>query len=226
MGIVFLYSALLGLFVFGLMAWDMRSAYAAARDLREKLLANLEGVSVDQRRSLVSDLSQALPGIPGLARSTLALALLLILGITVFHLVTFGGPGFAPGESGKLVHDLAMLLGSAVTSVAAFYFGGRAVQEGAAGATTQPKAPPSASASITKVTPDHGATGTEVIITGTGFGQSPGQVRFANVDAPAATWTETSIKTKVPSGLTQGAALTITVNPFGGAAATSSFTLT
>jgi hypothetical protein len=223
--IIFLYALIVGLFIFALMGWDLKNAYKAATDIRARLFANLKDPTPDQLRALATDLSQALPGIPGLARSTLALGLLLILGIVLFHLLVFGAPGFNNGEVGKLVHDLAILLGGSLTSITAFYFGGRAVQEGAASAASQPKAPPSAGASIAKLTPDHGAVGAGVTISGAGFGPKAGQVKFGDVDAAVATWSDTAIQTKVPSGLVQGP-IAVTVNPVGTAAVASSFTVT
>lgn len=219
--LVFLYGVLLVGFVFGLMVWDMQSAYRAAKSIREKLLEKLgPGAPADQVRLLADDLTKALPGIPGLARSTLTFAIILILGIVIFHLVTFGGPGFNPGESGKLVHDVVMLLAGGLTSITAFYFGGRAVQEGASGAAPATSNPTPTLAGITKVSPDAGPIGTAVTIVGTNFGQKQGQVKFGATDAVVKSWSETAIETAVPGGLAPGS-VTITINPVDGMAVTS-----
>jgi hypothetical protein len=109
--LIFWYLLLLAGFPFGLVVYDMAKAYAFATHNTDKLLQCLgPRVTADQLKILATELQQAPPGVPGLARSTLAFTLLIILGIAVFHLVMFGGPGFNTGETGKLVHDLLMLL--------------------------------------------------------------------------------------------------------------------
>ena len=214
--LVSFYALLLSLFVAVLMIWNMRATKSMRRDL---LKAAVGGLS-EQGRSTLDDMVKAEAG-PGMARSALSFSLVLILGIVVFHLIVFGGPDFKQGETGKLVHDLVMLLAGVVASITAFYFGGRAVQEGAAGSAT-PVAPASTrGATILKIIPEKGAVGASLIIVGTGFGLK-GQVKIGGkeVDPTATKWAETTIETKVPAGLTAGPT-TIVVNPEQAQAATS-----
>lgn len=59
---------------------------------------------------------------------------------------------------------------------------------------------------VLSVTPDSGAPGIEVTITGTYFGQEKGSgnVEFGTVTADIEEWSETEIKTRVPEGLEAG----------------------
>lgn len=58
--------------------------------------------------------------------------------------------------------------------------------------------------SICSITPDSGATGTTVTITGNGFGKTKGTVTFNGITAKVTSWTNTSISTTVPTGTTTG----------------------
>lgn len=49
-----------------------------------------------------------------------------------------------------------------------------------------------------------GPPGTDVMITGTNFGSTPGIVTFNGAEAPITSWTDTQIETAVPSGATTG----------------------
>lgn len=75
-----------------------------------------------------------------------------------------------------------------------------------------------AGATITSLTPNHGAAGASVTIAGTGFGatQGTGTVKFGTTTATSITsWSDTSIVVKVPSGLAAGS-VQVTVTPNGG----------
>jgi len=72
--------------------------------------------------------------------------------------------------------------------------------------------PPTATASISKLWPDHGTIGTTVVIRGTGFG-TPGAVKFGAVIAKAWFWTSTTVVVTVPamSAVTVPATSAVTV---------------
>lgn len=62
------------------------------------------------------------------------------------------------------------------------------------------------SLSISSLSPNHGASGTSVVIAGTGFGATQGtsKVTFNGIVAPIASWSETSIVAVVPTNATSG----------------------
>jgi hypothetical protein len=64
---------------------------------------------------------------------------------------------------------------------------------------------------ITSLSPSSGVVGASVTITGSNFGSTPGTVTFAGTTASVASWTDSSIVAKVPSGSTTGNVV-VTVN--------------
>lgn len=62
----------------------------------------------------------ALSGISGFRRSIIALSVVLVLGISVFHLLVHGGP-----EARPVVNNVLSMLAGLVSAIAGFYFGGR-----------------------------------------------------------------------------------------------------
>lgn len=78
--------------------------------------------------------------------------------------------------------------------------------------------------SITSLTPNSGAVGTPVTITGSNFGTSP-TVEFGDAEATVTNATNTSITTTVPEGLAAGA-VQVTVTANGQTSSGSTFTVT
>ena len=66
---------------------------------------------------------------------------------------------------------------------------------------------------ISTLAPTGGTTGTQVVISGMGFGlsQTAGVVTFSGVTAPVVSWGQSSITASVPSGATSGPVV-VTVN--------------
>ena len=71
-------------------------------------------------------------------------------------------------------------------------------------------------AAISSLTPNHGLTGSSVVIAGTSLG-SGGTVRFGTTVATATSWSATSVTATVPATLAPGA-VNVTVTPTSGAA--------
>ncbi len=80
---------------------------------------------------------------------------------------------------------------------------------------------------VDSLTPNNGEAGSQVVITGEGFGstQGTGTVHFGNTLAGETAWTDTSITVKVPSSLTP-AACQVTVTTTEGASNEAEFTVT
>jgi len=93
----FLYGAMVAAFALVLMMTDAVIAYKKHKDL--------------------------LAGISGYRRSIIALTVVLVLGISVFHLLVHGG-----AESRPIVNNVLSVLAGLVSAIAGFYFGGRFAQ--------------------------------------------------------------------------------------------------
>jgi hypothetical protein len=220
-GVLVLYVVLLVLFPFALMWTDILKAYRFARETRTLLMAKFspDKVTLDELKVLVADLDTSPPGIPGLARATFAFTLLLVIGLILFHvLVNSPGHDIPPG-----VDKLLTLLGTALTSIIAFYFGTKAAEGSQQTASTGPagsaangqKSP----VSTVTPTPNHGKANDEIVLSGGGFGTNPGGVDFGSTTASVVSWSEKEVKVKVPVGI--NGKTTITVKPQGGTPITS-----
>jgi hypothetical protein len=120
------------LLVFAVMApvlVDIFKAYQFARETRSTIVENLTAKDLDAERLrlILTELDQSPPGIPGLGRSTMAFAIILILGAAVLHLLVIPA---AAGNS-PVVGNVLSLLGGALASIIGFYFGGKTSQESA-----------------------------------------------------------------------------------------------
>ncbi len=158
------------------------------------------------------------PGIPGLARATFAFTLLLLIGLILFHVLVLSGRDIPSG-----VEKLLTLLGTALTSIIAFYFGTKA-SEGSqqiAAAGSVRSAANGQKSPVTAITPvpNHGRVNDEIVLSGGGFGPSPGSVAFGSVSAEVVTWSEKEVKVKVPAGIS--GKTTIKATPQGGTPITS-----
>ncbi len=122
------YALLLVLFPFALMWTDILKAYKFARESRKELIAMFspDKLTLDELKLLVADFDSSPPGIPGLARATLALTLLLLLGLILFYVLVVCGKDIPPN-----VDKLLTALTTAFASTIAFYFGTRAAETGA-----------------------------------------------------------------------------------------------
>ncbi|HUJ16662.1 MAG TPA: IPT/TIG domain-containing protein [Nitrospirota bacterium] len=184
--------------------YDINRSYAE----RSKVLNKLDGcnATIDQIKALLADMDQGPTGLTGLTRGIVAVTLILVLAIAVFHLVVF-----PPGKVPDIAEKLLMLLAGTLTAITGFYFGSKAATEAASatksgdgktGGSVVPTVP-----TISQVDPTEGAkAGDKVTVTGKGFGKQQGKgiVKFDEqkgaVDKKE-DWTDTSIKVAVPSGM-------------------------
>jgi hypothetical protein len=220
-GLLFVYVAILVAFVFFTVWEDIRRGYNSLSDARRQLMEKIApGALTDgQLTTLTAQLQQAPPGIEGLARTTIAFTLLLIIGIAVIHIIVASQIGACGGCATipPVVERILTLLAGALTSITGFYFGSRAVQAGASEAAKPPAAPhtPGEGGGSPTVTPPQAKAGATVVITGSGFGQEVGTVTFGSIpaDPKGMTWNDTRISVVVPADARPGPApITITRN--------------
>lgn len=97
--------------------------------IRETLLA--KKVSVEQALKLIKP--EMLPLIPGFGRILLVISIVLLLGIGIFHIVTFGLPtdqaGVVEENSAEIARLVMTALGTVLTAVVAFYFASKSTAD-------------------------------------------------------------------------------------------------
>jgi hypothetical protein len=187
---------------------DALSAYKFSELARDRFLEKLRGgLSPEQVSKLATDLGPS--GIQGTTRSILAYALILILGIAVFHLATVSKFSEAPAYVDKI---LTVLAGS-LASIIGFYFGSKASKDAADSARQQPEPRSAPGGRITTVVPSSARPGERIRIEGEGFGDHGGTVKVGAVSvAHPDSWKAQVIEVVVPSGAPLGATA-ISVNP-------------
>jgi hypothetical protein len=96
-------------------------------------LAGKDLIDKEELKELLAMLSKAPAGIKGLARTSMAMAVIAVIGLAVFHvLVFYQNP---KGEVPAVLTSVLSILGGLVSAVTGFYFGGRAASEGGAQST-------------------------------------------------------------------------------------------
>jgi hypothetical protein len=218
--VLILYVILLVLFPFLLMWTDILKAYRFAQDTRTLLMEKFtpDKVTLDELKLLLADVDTSPPGIPGLARATLAFTLLLVIGIMLFHVLVLSGHDIPSGAD-----KLLTLLGTALTSVIAFYFGSKAAnensQQAAATGTQRGAGTQKPISNIVTPVPNHAKVGDEVQLSGGGFGATPGRVAFGAESASVVSWSDNAVTARVPGGVS--GEVQITVTPLGASPITS-----
>ena len=82
-------------------------------------------VAPGELKEIVKESGKAPPGMPGRARSTMALTVIVILGVAVFHLLVKGGPG----DNSQIIGNVLSMLGGLLAAITGFYFGGKAAEK-------------------------------------------------------------------------------------------------
>ena len=100
--------------------YDIRKSYKERFTIFDKLQNNL---TTDQVRAILVDMDQGPTGLVGLTRGIVAVTLILLLAVAVFHLVVF-----AP-KVPDIAEKLLMLLAGTLTAITGFYFGTKATSE-------------------------------------------------------------------------------------------------
>jgi len=109
---------------------DIFLAYRSQNKMRIILIekASLDKLTLNELKEFVKESGKAPPGIPGLSRAIIALTVILILGIAVFHLLLFEGSPMDKDNS-QIVNNVLIMLAGLLAAITGFYFGGRAVEK-------------------------------------------------------------------------------------------------
>jgi hypothetical protein len=114
--------------------------------LLKEMIDNSKGSPLD--KDLIQTISGSLNaqpiGIQGVGRSTMALTLVVVVGIGVFYVTLYP----IDSEKSPLIKDLMLTLAGAISSIVGFYFGGRAGQESVSTATPAATIAPSTASPV------------------------------------------------------------------------------
>lgn len=152
------YGFMLTLFILIPTLTDICKAYKAQRAnwtlIIEKLIetAGKHSLDKDELKALIEAISTGPPGISGMSRSLMAFAVIIILGIAVFHLLA------TKGADSDIVKNVLSMLGATLASITGFYFGGKSAEvKKEAPSTASPPAPPAAPPVAPTAAPPAGA---------------------------------------------------------------------
>jgi hypothetical protein len=188
--------------------YDIRKSYKE----RETVLKDLSAsTTVDDRKAILAAMDQGPTGFTGLTRGIVAVTLILVVAIAIFHIVVFGT------ISSNIAEQLLTLLAGSVTSIIGFYFGSKTATEAAK--PTQPSAGKTGGSIPPKILaldpPDKVAIKGKLTITGEGFGKQKGKsaVQFNDKEGKVeqSDWTNKQIVVTVPSGMTVGKGVNVVV---------------
>ena len=93
--------------------------------IQEMAVFEVEDLDKDELRELLKESTKPPPGIPGLARTTIALTVIVILGVALFHLLTDNGSG----DNSGIINSVLSVLAGLLAAITGFYFGGRAAEK-------------------------------------------------------------------------------------------------
>ncbi len=213
--ILILYILIIAIPPAGSNIYDIYLSYRERREVLKLLSGNAKIAEVN---TLLETMDKGPSGLTGLTRGTIAVTLILVLAVAIFHLVVF-----TPSDIPKIADQLLTLLAGTLTAITGFYFGSRTTAQAAAPSTSGPSLPKTGGAATPKITgfnPSDGApAGRELEVIGEGFGdqQGSGTVTFDNTKVTdIKDWKDTSIKVTVPSGFTPGQDVSIVVTNGGG----------
>jgi hypothetical protein len=127
MTIIEIYVAVLAVFAILPMILDILLAYLSQNKTRNLLIekASHNNLTLSELKELLKESGKAPPGIPGLARTMMALTVIVILGIAVFHVLVNGSSG---GDS-QIINNILSMLAGLLAAITGFYFGGKTAEK-------------------------------------------------------------------------------------------------
>jgi hypothetical protein len=183
--------------------YDIRRSY----EERAKVLGNLrQNATHDEIKALLVDMDQGPTGLVGLTRGIVAVTLIFILAIAVFHLVVF-----APSSVPHIAEQLLTGLAATLTAITGFYFGSKATAESTQ--SNKFSSTMSASSVVPKISSVNQVLATNILqVNGEGFGTQQGKGAVKVKDKNSGTiimvtdikWEDKKIEVTVPSGLKPG----------------------
>jgi len=142
---ILFYGVMLTLFILIPTLFDICKAYKAQNENWTLIIGRLietagkDSLDKDKLKALIEATSAGPPGISGMSRSLMAFAVIIILGIAVFHLLA------TQGADSEIVKNILSMLAATLASITGFYFGGKSAEakkEPPSTASPAPTAPP------------------------------------------------------------------------------------
>ncbi len=127
MEIIIIYVIVLALFASIPMILDICLAYRSLNKTRNKLIENAskDKLELNELKELIKESGKTPPGIPGLARAIMALTVIVILGLAVFHILVKG----TSEDDSKIVDNILSMLAGLLAAITGFYFGGKTAEK-------------------------------------------------------------------------------------------------
>lgn len=127
MEIVLIYVVVVALFAGLPEILDIWLAYQSQDKTRNLLIekASVDKLTLQELKEFIKESGKSPPGISGLSRGMMALTVILILGISVFHILVNG----APGNDSQIINNILSMLAGLLAAITGFYFGGRATEK-------------------------------------------------------------------------------------------------
>jgi hypothetical protein len=135
MNLILIYIVVVAIFASFPLILDICMAYWSRHKTLELLInkAAKDEFKLSELKELVKQSAEPPPGIPGLARSMMALTVIVVLGIAVFRILTVGMAGDASQNiNSQIINNVLSMLAGLLAAITGFYFGGRAVESGKA----------------------------------------------------------------------------------------------
>jgi hypothetical protein len=124
---IVIYALILAFFITLPTIIDICKAYNSRKETWLLLInkASQDGLTKEELQALIQSTAAGPPGISGMSRALMALAVIIILGIAVFHLL-----GTCQiKDSTQIVNNVLSMLAATLASITGFYFGGRSAEE-------------------------------------------------------------------------------------------------
>ena len=124
---ILVYALILVLFIALPTIIDIFMAYGSRKKTWTLLIdrASRDTLDKDELRELIKATAVGPPGISGMSRALMALAVIIILGIAVFHLLV----NCTNKEVYPIIDKVLSMLAATLASITGFYFGGRSTEE-------------------------------------------------------------------------------------------------
>lgn len=134
--LIVIYVIIVALFAAVPVLINLLLAYLLANKERHKLMRQLiEKVASDQLvlgelKEILEESRKESFAMPGLARQMMALTVILVLGIAVFHVLVLGIDGTTSSNAdSQIANNILSMLAGLLAAITGFYFGGKAAEK-------------------------------------------------------------------------------------------------
>lgn len=125
LGLIKMYMWVLGAIAIIPLVLDICLAYWSKYKMRQVLMNEAARNELNQAelQEFIKELGKSPPGISGLARTVMALTVIVILGIAVLHILV------QESANTNIVDNILSMLAGLLAAITGFYFGGRAAEK-------------------------------------------------------------------------------------------------